>query len=455
MNNRWQKTCLISIFAIALGLRLVLSFVNRQANDNHLEPIAWILQKHSLPSKEDCWECFQPKAYYLLNAAIIKSFSIGGVNNRIVTLQLVNFLFSFFILLFAWRFIQRQNISYQLKLAAFALVALNPSLAAINVQATNDTLEILAGVGAIYFLVLFVENKRLRSASWMTAFAILASIVKSSGLVIAFSIFAIFILKFLFGFRVAETKSSLLKPFFLFLSSFILIVPFAGGFYQNYLEYKTPFVTNIPKADTALSFSNDIETFRPGITSIAHSYLTFRIGEMVKQPYIKNDPSPYVIHRTSLWSQLYGRTFFLHFDQYPVTWESLNPTLLNAGRIMLVLGLFPLAFFLIGYWQTVFGFIKNLAGRKAGYFSNGTDWLHLVFASAFFLFIIKYTWDYRDFSTMKSIFLFPAIPSFVALFIKGISRIKSAALLKTCLALICLQVVLSIYDISFLVTQLW
>jgi hypothetical protein len=450
---RWQKVCLISIFMVALGLRLVLSLINRQANDNHLEPISWILDKHELPHKDDCWECFQPKGYYLLNLAIIKTFGVERKSRQIMTMQLVNFVFSFFILLLCWKFINRLNITASLKLAAFAFVALNPELAAINAQATNDTLEILGGVGTIYFAVLFFESKSLRDTTWMSAFVILACIVKASGLVLAFSIGLIFLLKFLFSSKPA--RHALLRPFFIFLFSFFLIVPFAGGYLQNYKEYNTPFVVNIPKADSSLTFYREVESFRPGITSFTHGFLTFRIVDMLKQPYIQGGVSPYVAHRTSLWSQLYGRTFFLHFDQHPKAWASLNKTLIKAGRAMLALALVPLAFFLLGYWQGMFRTAKNFFLRKADYFINETEWLHVVFSTVFFLFIIKYTADYRDFSTMKSIFVFPAIPSFIALFINGMSKVKSLVVRNIFFGLIAVLTAFSIYDISFLVNQLW
>src|SRR5690349_24802247 len=108
---KWQKSLVIVIFFFSLTLRLILCLLNRQANDDHLEAISWIVDKHEIPGKLDCWECFQPKAFYLLNAGIIKLFNLKSAESRIIAVQLLNFFLSFFILLFLWKFIKKQGLS--------------------------------------------------------------------------------------------------------------------------------------------------------------------------------------------------------------------------------------------------------------------------------------------------------------------------------------------------------
>jgi hypothetical protein len=435
----WQKLSLISIFIVSLSLRLILCCINRQANDDHLEVVSWIIDKHQIPQNEDCWECFQPKAFYLINASIIKAFNLKSPSSRIISVQLLNFVFSFFILLFLWRFIKKQKFSDVLKITVFAFVAFNPGLAAINVQATNDTLVILAGVMAIYFADSFFHTKKTIPGLWMVVFTILAAIVKGSGLVIFVSLLFLFIVKFLCG-QGAEVK----RVFFILIISSVLIIPFQGGYFQNYLKYDTSFITNMTK---------DTSYYRPGIISVCDGYFTFKLGSMLSTPYIINGDTVYVSHRTSLWSQLYGHTFFLHFDQHPASWTTKNVPVLYVGRALFILGLFPLFFFLFGYCSSIIRLIKNIPKRWLN--QSNEDSLHLVFVTAFFLFIIKYSYDYRDFSTMKSIFIFPALPSFIAILIGGLSKIKSRVLKTVALTVFVLIVLLSIYDISFLVSQLW
>src|SRR6185369_8410172 len=109
------RIIIISIFIFSMGLRLVLCFVNRQANDDHMEVINWIVDKHEIPTIENCPEAFQPKIFYLMSAGVINLLSIDNNNNRIICVQLINFIFSFFILLFLWMFISRHNVSRPIK----------------------------------------------------------------------------------------------------------------------------------------------------------------------------------------------------------------------------------------------------------------------------------------------------------------------------------------------------
>jgi hypothetical protein len=449
--KKWQRILIAFIFILALGLRLILAFINKEANDNHFEVINWIVDKNEIPQNENCWECFQPKLFYLLDAGIIKVFNIKAKFERIRCEQFINVVFSFFILLILWKFIRVQPASFALKAWCFALIAFNPCLIGINIQATNDTFEILAGVGAIYYVDLFFKHRKISAGICMIIFAILSSIIKASGIVIILSIALIFLIKIIFS--ISGEKRIILKMSFIFLTSSMLIVPFAGGYYQNYQKYQTPFANNISVSDLPVPFYHQVYTRRPGITSIVHGYFTFWYWDMVKTPYITNDQFSYPLHRTSLWSQLYGRTFFLHFDQHPASWMSMDPNILLTGSGLLLLGIFPVFLFLIGFSESVFKFFKNLFTKNR--FSEDSNRIHAIFVILFLLFVVKYSYDYIDFSTMKSIFLFPAILSFTIFFISGLSKIKSKRLMYVFHGIFSAIIVFSIFDICFLIHQLW
>lgn len=447
-----RKILLLSIFVFSLLLRFTLCLINRQSNDNHLEVISWIVDKHEIPVKENCWECSQPKFFYVLNAGIISAFEINDPVKRIISVQLVNLIFGFFILLFIWKFIDNQPFSHRTKLLTFSLVAFNPCLTGINVQATNDTLEILGGVCTIYFAQLFFINKNVKSGLCLIAFAVFASVVKGSGLVIGFAVFVIFLFKLFSANKI--DRILYIKIFSLFIIVYLAIVPFAGGYYQNYLKYNDPFINNIDKKDPPPQLFHQTYPKRPGITSVAHGYFTFRIFEMIRQPYYTNVDTVFPLHRTSLWSQLYGRTFFMHYDQFPGTWSTTNPKIIMPGRLMMLLALAPLSMLLIGFLKELKLFIINILNLSRNYFAMEVNWMYLIFISGYLLFMIKYTYDYRDFATMKSIFIFPALPAFIKLFMDGFSKIKSKRLFQTASLMIGLLVFLSIYDIAFLIKQL-
>ena len=449
----WNKqTLIIFIFAVALILRFLLCFYNRQANDNHVEVISWILDKHTIPVKEDCWECSQPKIYYLLNAALMNAFHINDPIQRIITAQMFNFVLSVFLLVFVWLFIRNQNFSFRTKILAFSVVAFNPCLTGINVQATNDTMEILAGTMTLYFTDLFFRKWRVVHFIGMTLCVILACVTKGSGLSLLLGLMIVYAANFII--QPKQKLKFLVISSAAFLVALMITVPFGGGYYANYKKYNNPFMNNISHKDPPPEFFHETFVARPGITSIVHGYFTFRIVDMIQQPYINNETDGFPLHRTSLWSQLYGRTFFSYFDQFPGTWASTERKIILLGRILLILGLVPLGIFILGCYHSCrdicrFIFRKN----KTGMIEN-LSWMHFVFIVSCLLFIVKYTYDYRDYSTMKSIFVFPVLLSPIYLFMQGIEKIKARILQYTLSVLVICLVLFSIMDILFLLNQL-
>ena len=445
-----SSTCKL-IFGIALLLRFALCLLNREANDDHMEVINLIADKGIIPGKDDCAECFQPKFFYLFHAKVIELFNISNLTARLVYVQLVNFIFSFLILLISLKIIESVKTTQNIQLISFSLLALNPCFTGINAQATNDTMITLLGSCCIYFAVMFLNNKKIMKAAWLILFILLSSIVKGSGLIIFISIFLILLLKLFFA---GKSERKLYSKTLLCLTIlYAAIVPFAGGYYKEFKKTGTPFATGI--GPSATPKENNTFKYRPGITSVASGYLTFRYWDMLKHPYITNDVAVYPVHRTSLWSQLYGRTFFMHFDQHPPSWQSKNSSLLIAGRILLTLGIVPVLIFILGFLKLTARFVQGISKNTKQYLQMNNDWTYLVFIIGYVLFIVKYSHDYPDFSTMKSIFLFPAIPAFVKIITLGFAEIKNLYFLLAAKITTLIIIVLSVFDICFLIRQLY
>lgn len=422
----------------------MLCLVNREANDNHLAVVDLIINKHTLPEKNECWECFQPKLYYIINVAIIAALGIEAHFDKILCMQMLNFIFSFFILFYLWKFINRQHFSFRIKLVAFALLAFNSCLIGINAQATNDTAEILAGILALYFTDRFFREKNFFHLCLLTIFIVLASLIKASGLIFFFALLIIFVIQLITAKK--HEHKLLIKGVGFFTISYLTIVPFAGGYWHNYKLYHDPFVVCFNKMNPP-DFLHQTIASRPGIRSIADGFFTFRYFDMIRQPYIENEVTPFSLHRTSLWSQLYGRTLFVHFDQFPVGWQSKDPVIISVGRLLIILGIIPLLLLLAGMLKCTKDFFSQ---QK----SLVNDWMHLVVIAGFLAFMIKYSYDYRDFSVMKSIFIFPALPSFINLFMYGFALIKSKPVINIIYSIMSAIVLLSIYDCVFLIQQL-
>src|SRR5689334_24964774 len=110
------------VFFAAIVLRLVLALLNREANDNHVEITNFILEHHRLPEKTECWECAQPKLYYVLSAGLIKLFKYGLLWKKIVLMQYLSALSGIIGLFFTWKLIQKQKLSVVQKNIIFILV---------------------------------------------------------------------------------------------------------------------------------------------------------------------------------------------------------------------------------------------------------------------------------------------------------------------------------------------
>lgn len=76
---------------VAALLRISLAWVNRAANDNHMEVIRVILNESRIPNLiSDCHQCYRPKLYYLFSAGLLKLFTISSEEGRIIFAQYIN-----------------------------------------------------------------------------------------------------------------------------------------------------------------------------------------------------------------------------------------------------------------------------------------------------------------------------------------------------------------------------
>jgi hypothetical protein len=433
-------------FFVAMGLRIVLAFLNTEANDDHITVIRWIAERHSLPAREDCWSCYHLKFYHILAAGI---YSLFGAREGIIAVQLFNVVLGFFILLLSWKFIDRQAISSQWKKFSFALLALNPCLIGINIQITNDTLEILSGVSATYFFCLFVQEKKPRYGALVILSLLVAAFTKATGLVLM-AVVALLLLLWI----LPEKSAAIRKAYLVFLAclalAFLFIFP-SAGYYSYYRKYNTLPTTAFQWDPPRAAFFEKTEIGHPGVRSVAECFFTFPIIGMLREPMINNELTGYPLHRTSLWSQLYGRTVFMHFDYWPPGWQSHDRLLLWVGRLLILSGLFPLLILIWGFLVSLWDVVRLAAKRTA----ESESLVHVAFAAALLAGVISYSYDLREYSAMKSIYIFPALISFVYFFVRGLSIMGKKGLMKGFLVFdLSALIGLSVCDVVYLIWQL-
>ena len=459
--NIQGKSLFVSIFVLAMVLRFLLAAVNSESNDYHFDVISMIMDQNEIPAFDDCPECFQPKLFHLSMAVILKILPFDSLSIQIRIVQLINCIAGGITLYFVYLFISTLAFTRRIKIISFALVALNPKFIGINAQATNDSLVILFSTICLYYLLQFFQQGNLKSFLLMSGSAILAVLTKGNGLVLFPIILTVFLTNMLF-FR-KNSQISIPRQLLLLLTfSFIyfLSVPFLGQYYEKYKKTGSPFTINQDK-DPAPHFVKRTFIKKPGVTSVVDSYFTFRFIDLLKTPLISNDSVNYPLHRTSLWTQLYGRTFSVHFDMWPHSWQTNNNVVKFIGRCIFILALIPSLFLIVGAIKilrsVVIDFIKIIKHRNKIDFN--IKWIYFTIIMAYLLFIISYSFQYRDYSTMKAIFIFPGLIAFLYTIMYGMDYIykkingKRKLLYSLNISLLSL-VTLYCIDVVYLIIQL-
>ncbi len=423
--NKQGKSLFVSIFILAMVLRFLLAAVNSESNDYHFDVISMIMDENKIPGFDECPECFQPKLFHLSMAGILKILPIDSLSVQIRIVQLINCIAGGITLYFVYLFISTLAFANRIKIISFALIALNPKFIGINAQATNDSLVILFSTICLYYLLQFFQGGNLKSFLLMSGSAILAVLTKGNGLVLFPVILTVFFTSMLF-FR-KNSQISIPRQLLLLLTfSFIyfLSVPFLGQYYEKYKKTGSPFTINQDK-DPAPHFIKQTFIKKPGVTSVVDSYFTFRFIDLLKNPLISNDSVNYPLHRTSLWTQLYGRTFSAHFDMWPHSWQTNSNVVKFIGRCIFILALIPFLFLIVGSIKilrsVVIDFIRIIKYRNKIEFN--TSWIYFTIIMAYVLFIIAYSFQYRDYSTMKAIFIFPGLLAFLFAIMFGMDYI--------------------------------
>jgi hypothetical protein len=144
----------------------------------------------------------------------------------------------------------------------------------------------------------------------------------------------------------------------------------------------------------------------------------------------------------------------MHFDQWPQSWQSTVPLIVNIGRVLIILGIVPLILFCGGLAKNALQFFRQLLKKNVAWFAAPGNYIYLLTAGAFLLSSVYYTYSYRDFSSMKSIYIFPGFIAFVKMFTDGYAWLKSKRILQVVHVVLLVMVIFSIADVLFLIYQL-
>jgi hypothetical protein len=422
LEKKHTSRIMIAIFVIAMGLRLSLALVNREANDDHTEVVSLILKNGVLPIQNDCWECFQPKLFHGTVALVAKLLSLQDMNALIVAGQLINVSASIFMLWYLWKIIlQMDFVDEWAKVLGFGVIALNPALVAINIQSTNDTFVITFSVIASYYAYLFIVKKSYRNFILCTILSVMSILSKTNGMITAGSIALAFFILAIYqrDFSWHGGKSNLASGIIFGITVFFLVITNPLGQYvQNYQIFGSPVTLNI-NVDTQPfpSLFEKTDTYRPGILSLQDGFLTFKLLELMKDPQTSSDNKEYAPHRTSFWTLLFARGNFIHYLSSPPSWATTRMEVKVLGRLIFFFALLPMGLIFIGTLRETRNLLKMLIWPDCEIFPGIALFIPLLLG--YLAFLILYALEYRMYMVIKPIFIYPALPAIGYMYMSG------------------------------------
>jgi len=441
-GHKSTRILFVALFILAIFLRLALVIINREANDTHWDVAMVILEAGSLPSKADCWECFQPKLYHVVFAKSIQILGLAHLppSKLNVIGQILSFAAGISTLVLAWRFVRHMRLDPWKQLILFSLFALNPPLAAIHAQATNDSFAIFFSTLGLYYTYDFLRKPNKK------AFLIILTSVSlgiSSKTNVWVTAIAIFISLEVMAWAVREHRRKYTQQVIIFsvCITIIAVLNPLNQYISNLQEYRSPIVNNIAAQPLPHLFTKTTYA-RPGILSITDGFWTFRFGELIQHPRVERDEEIIPLFRTSFWSLLYGRAHSIHFDNWPPGWSTSDSSLFPLSRAILLLAIPPTFIVLLGAWIELRLLLKGLVARDSGLVRMADFGLSSLVFYDYILFLIFYALIYRDHSVIKAIFISPGLLAYLVLFSRAVESILAWSgrwqrVVSICIVILC------------------
>ena len=407
----------IAVFIVSAILRIGLALVNREAFDDHIGVVDIILRTNKLPETADCPECFQPKLFYYVASTAIRvaHINLDHENSIIIATQLLNFAAGEIILVLAYLLIKRRQVDhYKAGLITFALLAFNPALIAANGMASNDTFAILFSSLAIYFCWLFLKNNKIVYLFVSGFFVALGVAAKTN---IWATILAIFLALLIKSIKGKSFLRTLIAVVFLLGVSIATLLNPLSQYLANLEKYGTPVTLNVVK-EPLPAFFEKTYVRRPGILSIQGGILTFKFIDLLEYPRLTLGATGYPAHRTSLWTDVYASANSLHFYNSPDSWHT--PPDFDISRGIFILALLPVTLLLFGVVSGWIYLLKGIFGPLSNLLFTRSYGLFDIVFIGYIIFIVVLALQYRDFSTMKAIYIYPAVLSFSVLFLEAL-----------------------------------
>lgn len=400
-----------TVLILSISQRVMLALINREANDDHFEVIQLLSTGLRSLSMVDCHECFHPKLYYVFCVWVFQLFQIQGQDAQIVVAQFVNCSAGLLTLLFIWYALYERRAGSLSMFLTFGWVALNPGLIGINAQASNDSFSILFTTLAILFTYRFLRHERSLDFFFGQLALGLAIVSKGTSWPGAIAI--------LIGLAARTFIGGKTRLRYAGFTTICLLVCAASLKLGDYDFESYDLYANLGR-DLPLHFLERTEFDRPGVISIAESFMTFRFVDLLRNPTCFRVHTLEPIHLTSLWTQLYGRLHAVQFDYHPVSWHRIDGYVKNLNRSIFVVAVVWLFVLALGFMKSIIRTVRGVRRFRLMYIAHGEYYFHLMIAIGYLAFIILFTASYREFAAMKAVYIFPSFLAFASIMQDGI-----------------------------------
>ena len=132
------------------------------------------------------------------------------------------------------------------------------------------------------------------------------------------------------------------------------------------------------------------------------------------------------MHRSSVWTQLYGRLHCVQFDYHPSSWRTQSDFVKNLNRVIFVIAIGWMVVAFLGVAKRFLVLAKGLRNRGTHYLASGDKYFHFLVVVGYVAFIVYFTYSYRDFAAMKTIYMFPGLLSFAVMLQEGVRLVLRA-----------------------------
>ena len=419
-----------AILLVGVLLRLALFWANPPSNffDDHFHPIQlWnLLGQAPLPNV--CWECYQPPLFYWLSHQFSQWLSGMGIpwEAQLKHLQFLSTFLNLGVLLLIWRFIRSLPISKQAKLICLTLVTFLPRHIYMSAIHGNDAAVYLFSAAAVLMLsrIHFKGIDYFRSTS-LGIIVSLALLSKGNAIALlpALMIFLLFI--------TLDQSASFrrLLPHALIIIGIPLIV-FGGYNYQKSKQMENPFALNLDLFELEIDQKPgqmDFHTFKPwsfiGQPVLNESNISSFFTALHARVWYDVEPKflPMEYKDFDFWTTYYN---YLNVRSSPleVDLKSMPLSVRLTGTLLILIGLIPLLFFLVGVVLSIMRILKAIRVLQTKQLALDASLLTLLLFNL--VGVIYMVGQYSFYSMVKSAFFLISLGSFIYFIAIGFEKIR-------------------------------